>query len=201
MVSAHPPRVCGGDLPLRAKSSRANRPAQRRTGIDTFQPPAGGTPRNAATEGTPMPPLAWAVLPISCYWPKAINLPDTPAAGVWPTAFLPVSSNACRHAQMCRTTRAPPTIALLHRSAACGRNQKCWLKKQDVAPLRCSGRRAAGNVVLRTPLSDGRTSSRSTAGRRRRPHFAATSRGLDTSRWCGRCPARRSRTAASPVRS
>jgi hypothetical protein len=90
-VRAHPRRVCEGDFPLCANSSRAERPAGRPTGTDLFEPPSGGTPSNAATEGPPYAfsrveragaPSADSLLLFLCYWPKAINLPDTPASGV-----------------------------------------------------------------------------------------------------------------------
>jgi hypothetical protein len=96
-VRAHPRRVCEGDLPLFANSSRAERPAGSPTGIDAFERAIGGTAGRAATEGPPHTfsgvegsgePFADSSL--SCFsaiGPKAINLLDTPAAGVckpWP---------------------------------------------------------------------------------------------------------------------
>jgi hypothetical protein len=91
-VRAHPRRVCEGDFPLWGNSSRADRPARCLTWIDIFEQATGGTPRNAAPEGplqafsrgqgAGVPSADRIFFLFLCYWPKAINLPDTPASGV-----------------------------------------------------------------------------------------------------------------------
>jgi hypothetical protein len=91
-VRAHPRRVCAGDFSLFANSSRAERPAGSPTGIDSFEPPTGRTAGSTANEG---PAHACSGVEgsgespedrlLSCFsaiGPKAINLADTPAAGV-----------------------------------------------------------------------------------------------------------------------
>jgi hypothetical protein len=113
---AHPRRVCEGDFPLFASSSRAERPAGRPRGMDIFEPPRGGTAGSATTKGPPH--LAEERYPgmndieprhsssVSLLLARSGKSPGHARGGrVEARASLRVPPDACAYARVCRTTR------------------------------------------------------------------------------------------------